>query len=441
MTTTSSAPEIDITLDSAPPTILSTPRDMAEIALTEISNRCSDSESSTASPVSAGPSTHSSTPSVCGSENENDNFNHKPSLPYALGTDLNVTVHTPPAPFGYGYTTSYPEVREDWENLTQLELCISHTPENSRSPIREKRVLTITAIIRTGYNRGVQLVIVNDDMVAKIYDPLYYQFFDDYDNKNNVLHDAHGDYSREVAAYLELQNSPAVLEVIPTYHGSYTIEVETPIESFGRMGSALRRVPLILIERLRGKTMADIHPDTLSLDIKSAILKKAVHAESILAHADIVHHDFCPRNIILVNPDRVEPNVDRPVEIGLNTIVKIIDFNVSEVRTHPDHKHQKYLKSQGKVHISHPKLPSPIVEHKSLYYEFHHWMPSGADGEVEKWLWQQFHSDSRYRPVVWDPLNPEVWAEYADEIEDSRRSLDSAIGINVGAHEEIYGDE
>jgi hypothetical protein len=60
-------------------------------------------------------------------------------------------------------------------------------------------------------------------------------------------------------------------------------------------------------------------------------------------------------------------------------------------------------------------------------------MSSGKDEEV---FWQQFHNDDRFRPVVWDPLNPEVEAVYAEEMEESDCNLDSAVDMGAGERED-----
>jgi hypothetical protein len=244
-------------------------------------------------------------------------------------------------------------------------------------------------------------------MVAKIYDPLYYKFFNDYGYKENVLWTVDGDYSREAAAYLELQKSPSTIEVTPRFYGTFTMDVETCTER--------RQVPFILIELVRGTTMLKTKPGSLLEDVRSAILKKAIYAESVISHADILHNDFCPRNVIVLNFDCSKP--DNTLAHIERAKVKIIDFNTSEVRSHTSHKHQAYLQRKHKVRTCYAQLPSPIVRHRELFHEFHGWI-SGRDGEVEKWLWQQFHDDDRFRPVVWESQDPDITPKCADEIEE-----------------------
>jgi hypothetical protein len=37
---------------------------------------------------------------------------------------------------------------------------------------------------------------------------------------------------------------------------------------------------------------------------------------------------------------------------------------------------------------------------------------SNEDGEAEKWLWERFHNDDRFVPVVWSPQHPKKRLEY-----------------------------
>jgi hypothetical protein len=74
--------------------------------------------------------------------------------------------------------------------------------------------LEITSILRVGSDRGAQLVVVNNEMVAKIY-ALYYSDTED-GFCQDVLRAAQGDHSREAAAYNQLQKSLAAKNVTPT---------------------------------------------------------------------------------------------------------------------------------------------------------------------------------------------------------------------------------
>ena len=392
------------------------------------------SNSSTSSRASARLSTHGSVHSVLDSEYGNRNSSRKPALPYVVGLTITATAHEAPAPFGDGYTTSHPVVQERWKALSQLDLCVSRPSLGGQKQPTIKKSLTITGTIRTGYSRGAQLVVVNNTMVAKIYDPLYYNYVNDFGLKENVIWDADGDYSREVAAYMELQKSLSSIDVTPAYYGSYTMNIKTPIERSGCVETFHRVVPLILIELLHGTTMVDIDPSLLSWDTRTAILKKVIHAESIISHAGVGHDDYSPRNIILLGFDHTSPDL-RPADIEANAKVKVIDFNVSEVFLHPNHQYPKRLKIRDEMRrISHPQLPSPIVRYYGKLMEFYGWV-SSKDEEAERWLWHQFHNDQRFRPVVWDPESPDDNPRYADETEDDERSSDSGISMELDERE------
>jgi hypothetical protein len=85
--------------------------------------------------------------------------------------------------------------------------------------------LTITSTIKTSHDRGTQVVVVNRNMVAKIYDPLYHIAFDKYGGQQDVV-EADRDYSREAAAFELLQKSPEERITIPAYCGTWTIDIK-----------------------------------------------------------------------------------------------------------------------------------------------------------------------------------------------------------------------
>mgnify|MGYP003624090480 CR=1 FL=1 len=316
-----------------------------------------------------------------------------------------------------------PKVPDNWEDLSQVEFCTSRAPLQGRSIKDSCKSLTITSIIRSRHNRGAQLVVVNNAMVAKIYDPLYYRYISEGGFKEDVLWDADGDYCREAAAYAELQKSSATLEVTPAWYGTYTIDIETPKEASGQIKTYTRKVPLILLEHIHGLTMADIHPRALPINIRSAILKKIIDAECVIAHAGVRHGDYFPRNIILSGIDLKDPNVtSEGVEIHLK--VKVIDFNIAEVLTHSVYKYRReHLQLETRF-----QLPSPVVRCYGQMENFHGWV---SLQDADHWLWRQFHDNGRYRPVIWNPSDPDTEPKYADEFEDDNSSTDSGISIEV----------
>lgn len=186
---------------------------------------------------------------------------------------------------------------------------------------RSTRTLTITSHLRTGHHGRAQVVIVRSDgkdMVAKIYDPMYYS--DVARNKRlNVIGFADADYSHEVAAYKTLQDWKA-RSYIPKYYGGWTVQIPTP-DTEGT--STIRMVRMILMQHVEGTLMGDVDAEDLSKKAHNTILRKAIEAESIIFHAGVAHNDIRPHNIIILGSDFTNKRTLRVV---------IIDFNIAVVR-------------------------------------------------------------------------------------------------------------
>jgi hypothetical protein len=167
------------------------------------------SDSSVASLDSAHSPKHGARREESDSKDSDTDSTQQPKLPYVVGYSTIATKHEPPEPLGYGYdyTTEDPPELEERKTMSQLEYCLSRPPLGGNPISHETKTLNVTSIIRTGYNRGAQLVVVNEDTVAEIYDPLYYEYTNEHDIKQDVVYDADGDYSCEAAAYIELQKS------------------------------------------------------------------------------------------------------------------------------------------------------------------------------------------------------------------------------------------
>ncbi|KAF1848882.1 uncharacterized protein K460DRAFT_364833 [Cucurbitaria berberidis CBS 394.84] len=367
------------------------------------------------------------------SESEESDYGYdcKPRLPYVKGFTFTAHRHEPPAPFGIGYSTESPLVQENWKLLSQTEYCLSQSLLEGQTYLGEVNPLTITSTIRTGYDRGAQLVVVNDTMVAKIYDPLYYEGINEFGYREDVITNADGDYSREAAAYMELQNSPAAKGVTPAFHGTWTIEVETVVGKVGQQKTNRRHVRLILIERLLGDSMENICTAYLRRPVRSLILKKALHAEAIICNAGVMHRDFCPRNIIVLGDEYSNPNI--PIK-DIKVEVKVFDFNIASVVNHPYYEKRR---SAGKGKLLkekwHPRLVSPILRYFGHMSEFstEGWC-SDSGREADKWLWRHFRKDERFIPVIWDPNTPEkrpVYQGWNDLVNGS----DSGVSVSSEA--------
>ena len=350
-------------------------------------------------------------------------------FPYVVGFTATATRHQPPEPFGLGYDTGCPLSLplNNQKSLSKAEYCLSRHLCPSRS-LEDVKTLTITAVIRTGHSRGAQLVVIDNDTVAKIYDPLYYNEVNEYGFEEDVMFDAFSDYSREAAAYNQLQESPAARQVTPAFYGTWTISVDTEIRDGGELQMRTRQVPLVLMEYVRGETMRNIDARALPEQMRSRILKKAIDTDIIIFHAGVDNEDFCPRNIMVVGL-RPNPKDDTPDDVA----IKAIDFNVATVRRHPKcygADMVREIDEERKAWL--PKLQSPMIRwfNGIETFAWDDWCPRG-DGKPELWLWEQYRDDERYIPVVWDPSKPRVRPEVVELESGSETSVDSGLGLDM----------
>ncbi|KAI4702478.1 hypothetical protein J4E81_002842 [Alternaria sp. BMP 2799] len=378
-------------------------------------------------PVS--PPTHVFEPSASESDSYDTAIQLPLKLPYVVGFTTTATRHQPPEPFGVRYETDCP-LSLPWENRksqSKAEYCaLRHVCDDQSFEV--VKTLKITAVIRTGQNRGAQLVVINDDMVAKIYDPLYYEDVNEYGGDEDVVYDAFSDYSREAAAFHQLQKSPAAREVTPAFYGTWTILVDTHIHNGGETQKRKRQVPLILMEYVRGATMRDIDARALPEQTRSCLLKKILDVDMVILHAGVDNSDFCSRNIMITSL----PTQSAGDAAG-GFSVKAIDFNIAIVRRHPkchNYKMISEIDEERKAWL--PKLSSPILRWFNSVQDFawDDWCPSG-DGEPELWLWEQYRDDERYIPIIWDPSNPDVRPEYVELGSGSETSVDSGLGLDM----------
>lgn len=371
------------------------------------------------------------------SETSNINIERISATPYAVGSTLIATRHKPHEPFGIGYSTGGPPMLENWKTLSQRELCCTRLPLGGQTVCEDQITLTITNVIRIGFNKAAQLVVVNKTMIAKIFDPLYYRNYDEY-GRVNVVYDADSDYSREAVAYEQLQKSTAAKEVTPAFYGTWTIHVNTLLPDGKQYKKYTRQVPLILMEYIHGETMPNIDVENLPEQTRSHLLKRILDVDIIIFHAGVDNSDYCPRNIMITGlPDHSAG--DAPDGLA----VKAIDFNVAIVRHHPRaHENQWKRKIDEEREAWLPKLLSPMVRWYSGIDEFstYGWCPSG-EGEAELWLLEQYWNDERYIPVNWDPSNPNDRPRLVELESDSETSVDSGLGMDMIVEKGEEGEE
>jgi hypothetical protein len=196
--------------------------------------------------------------------------------------------------------------------------------------------MTITSTIRTGRQKGAQIVVVDRSIVAKIYDSLCYYALDGWGHKDNIVHNADRDYRSKAAAFEQLRNSAQALTVTPTYYGTWTMEVETPVKrSRRKLVKHVRPVCFILMECIYGDCMSSVDLDDLREETRSAILKKAIIAETIIWDAGVNHRDVCPRNVVILGEDYDDPDVpvsaiEVPILGVLNTFLVVTRISYAQ---------------------------------------------------------------------------------------------------------------
>lgn len=235
-------------------------------------------------------------------------------------------------------------------------------------------VITRELAVHDGH--GAQVFVVNGNLVAKIFDPLYYPALDDYTGRRaDVAQMADCDYSREAAVcegIRELWGTAAA-----NYHGSWTFNIPTDTAS----GVVTRSIRLVLIEFIDGVCMRDLEPNQLTEEQRSNIMIKVIEAETAFTfRGGVRHRDFAPRNIICSGGDLDSPQLR----------VTIIDFNIAVI-----------FRLTGGPRMEGNLPPSPI-EHwsrRSVEVVDPGWIPRNR-AEWGQWLFKHFGGSVLYQPVT-----------------------------------------
>jgi serine/threonine protein kinase len=247
----------------------------------------------------------------------------KPLHPYVAGFTFIAKRHEVPTPFGWSYSKKPPADHEKLSTSDQVQWCRSHPPATGTTRAEDTIRISVKEPLRTGMNDGAQVVLTEDGQVAKIYDPLYYAFYpkDGLRKKIDVTTEADSDYSIEVAAYLETQQSHVQGTVMPTFYGSWTFDLTTCIDD----EELTREVRMILIEHVPGIQMLDLDPSDLSQEERENIMRKVIEADYDLRYAGVEHDDLSPRNIMISQVTALsDPDLRVTfVDFGLSLVYRI----------------------------------------------------------------------------------------------------------------------
>ncbi|KAH7412322.1 hypothetical protein DE146DRAFT_642820 [Phaeosphaeria sp. MPI-PUGE-AT-0046c] len=214
-----------------------------------------------------------------------------PAFPYVEGAKFVVHKHEPPTMSEMGYDEEdycLPGVSGE---PSHLEWCLANPPAPGVRHPDTARDVEIAQIIRCGKTCGAQVVLTADGLVAKIYDPLYYDFC----YKANVTSIAEVDYVTEVGAYSDPIGTSIQGDLMPTYHGSWTLDLPIIVDGVDK----IREARLIMMEYIPGAPMQDLDPRRLTDQERENIMIKFIEADVDLRFLGIEHGDFEPRNVIL----------------------------------------------------------------------------------------------------------------------------------------------
>ncbi|KAJ5095561.1 hypothetical protein NUU61_004917 [Penicillium alfredii] len=166
-------------------------------------------------------------------------------------------------------------------------------------------------------------------LVAKVYDPLYY---DDAEYYINPFLAMNQNYTHEVRSYHHLSELQG--DRIPRYYGSYSLDI--PISHAHQSKDTTQPVPvrsvrMILVEQIAGTDMQSVESARLFSSssfqqVRQQIMKDVIELESLIYFKDIFLRDCCPRNMILSTPN----------EDGQTPHVVFIDFCHALFNRRPD---------------------------------------------------------------------------------------------------------
>ncbi|KAF7586893.1 hypothetical protein BBP40_008042 [Aspergillus hancockii] len=299
---------------------------------------------------------------------------HNEPSPYGVGDTLTVQSHNYPPPLSKKEALRrFRPINKD-ESLSLMELCLQNPPlPGSDSP----SFVTIELVERLygGDDKDPQIFAVrivnrcnsrwtptDQDIVAKIYDPLYYDFTP---REDNPFLEADYYYTHECAAYARLSDLQG--SVIPKFYGSYTLNIKT--------GQCFRLIRLVLIERVNGLSMDRLNPEEFSKEERQEIMKQIVDAESALYTKDVLHRDLCPLNVVVKQSDRTSLQI------------VLIDLGKSVIRRSPN----QFDSEQEKQWL--PGVPiSPLLRWNAFYGHqdpFQEWI----DWPWQAWLEVQYNKD------------------------------------------------
>ncbi|OBT95418.1 hypothetical protein VE01_05232 [Pseudogymnoascus verrucosus] len=250
-------------------------------------------------------------------------YTQKPELPYAIGSCLKAHPHTPQPPdndITPGDEFDYGNERMEHESHTvdPLHRCLLHPPwpGKTEAGVVEFKVVDWVQAGDPNNSQVVAVRILNStldlptdvDLLAKIYDPLYFDYLHYHTNIFQYLDFC---YRRETAAYRQLTDLQG--NIIPKYYGSFTMSLPGD-------GKISRHVRMILLEIVPGLSMDKLSPSGFKQAERQEMMKAIVDSERAVYAHKVINGDMHPRNI-LFPPD--------PLDRGCRAV--IVDFGISRI--------------------------------------------------------------------------------------------------------------
>ncbi|KAI0517546.1 hypothetical protein F5B22DRAFT_645729 [Xylaria bambusicola] len=341
---------------------------------------------------------------------------YRPICPYLPGLVIQATEHEPPAPFGKGrpLSTYKSPSFEVLKSIPQTRYVLNYPYPVTQWPHNEPprtAMLTITDAISVGEDRGAQLVVCQvlahgqdkpRTAVAKIYDPLYYDKYDDISFPRYMVDAAEKDYGREVMAYRHIQATRSLQEpgFAPDYYGSWTFNLMLPLQD----KECKRSIRLILIEHIRGTTIKSLckpnafhYDESYRLEVAAKILKGIMKQ----VHSRLEQNDLAPRNVMVVPTPQAATStqaLSRVVLIDYGKAVLLPGWQNVEDSLKDTTGDHKDTSGEGREYQI-PKLPSNPVDRFwdwEMEY-FNGWRPTQWEGDTkqaricyQKWLFERF---------------------------------------------------
>ena len=235
----------------------------------------------------------------------------KPKVPYISRYIFNARSHEVPAPTRVlrDCCINSEGDKKEREYMSLVERCIKRPPLPGREG-SDTITLQVIQPLNAGDGHNSQVLMVqllgstsqfpflkSTKLVAKIYDPLY---FNDQEGYLNPFLCMDKYYTHEANTYKVLSELQG--QSIPRYYGSYSLNLSVGSER-------MRVVRMILVEHIQGIVMSQAEPREFSQLIRKGIMKSTVDLEGRIFKKNILLADLEPRNVMIVSPESDHPHV------------------------------------------------------------------------------------------------------------------------------------